>query len=395
MTTIRLFRNANAGDSGGTTLADLDKVQPGTGDKTLADLDAAQQQQQSAQKPQQTDEEKAAARLAELKAKPAEQLTAEEKAELGKLEPPADDKDDADDEGNKDDAPEGSFWDDVDKLRGAPLKIDWSQYKDDEGQPIDPESPQGALIREQYLVKQTLDAWEKELKDTDPRGYAYLLHRQSGGSDEEFFAKKTPNLPAYESFKDSIDLQRALYRQYLVDKGVDEEIVTAQVEKAIKDGKLFDKADAIYKEVQKTHEDELKAIEEANKRAEQEYTTSVHKLTTNLTTRIKENKGLNLVIPETDKSPFTDFLKSLVRYNGEEKKFSVVLELGDDTDRIVEAAYLLYKKGDLSSLIKKEAKKETVHRLKRAVEKSKSTTKTGSAGDDNPGGAKVVTLGNI
>jgi hypothetical protein len=389
MYTPRFFRDINS-DSGGDklppSLADFDKPPVPTPTPAPKPAEAA------AGEPAKTPEEIAEARLTELKAKPADQLTAEEKTELEKLDPPADD-DAADKDDDADEDP-AAFWQEVDKLSGIPVKIDWSKYKDDNGDPILPDSPQGAFIRDQELRQQTVDAFEAELKATDPRGYAYLLHRQSGGSDDEFFAKKTPNLPAYEVFKTSTDLQKTLYKQSLLDKGLDEEIVTAQVDKAIRDGKIFEKSDAIYKEVQTTHENELLAIEAANQKAQKEYSDSANKLSAALTTQIRENKGLNLVIPEADKTPFTQFVIDTIQYRSEDKKFLVALDLGEEKDRVLEAMYLLYKKGDLSSLIKKEVQKDKVRRLGKAVEKSKSN-KTAGADDLDKGKAKIVPFGQI
>lgn len=351
MTVTGLFRTPNP------SLADITSggggIESGDGEKKPADLAAAAQQQATppAETPATTEKPLIDAAATEITE---QEETATEQAE--------------------ETTEEGSFWDDVDKLRGTPLKVDWSQHTDADGKPIDPVTPQGALIREKVLVEEALQGWEDHLKKADPRGYAYLLHRQAGGTDEEFYSKSTPNLPEYEVFKDSIDLQISLYKKDLLGKGVDEDVVAATIDKVVKDGKIFDKADKIYKDTQRVQEKELKDIQDAQTAAQQEYTNNVNKLNTQLTTKITEGKGLRIIVPEADKMSFQQYVAERVQYHPTEKKFAVMLELGgEDTDRILEAAYLLYKQGDLNKMIKNEANSQNVKKLKRVVEKSKST----------------------
>lgn len=390
-----LFREAGADGAGGDpplppSLADIDSPSP----ETLA---AAQEKQRLA-------DEAAAAATAAQEALEKEALNDDGSLKEGyskdadgkitKNEPAAADTGNDDGAATDDDVPEGSFWDDVDKLRGEPVPVNWDEYKDAEGNPVDPESAEGALIREKIVEQRAIDAYDAYLKATDPRGYAYMLHRQAGGSDEDFLAVKATNLPEYEVFKESIDSQSALYKNALVEKGLDPDLAQAQVDKAIKDGKLFERADAEYKAQQALNERQLADIEARNNAEMKAYTDSVNKVNTMLTSAINENKGLKFIIPDTDKAAFSDFVKKGLRYDPETKGFMLVQDIKDDNARLLESMFLLYKQGNLKDLVVREAKKENVRKLQRTVAKSKNDQIEGKQ-DNLDGKDKFVPLGSV
>lgn len=282
---------------------------------------------------------------------------------------------------------EGDFWADVDKLHGQEFKIEYPEG-------VDPVSPEGAYHREKAIMDIAVANFEQYLKKSDPRAYAYMLHRQEGGNDEEFFSNKTISLPEYETFKESAELQANVYKSSLINSGLDPETAQIVVDKAIKDGKLFDKADATYKKTEEDHAKELKRIEDANREAEQRYQSSVNKLNQSLTVVINEGKGLGIIIPDTEKAPFSQFVKSRVEYDAEKGKFLFVLPISDeDLPKQLESLYLLNKKGNLKELIVREAQSQNVKRLKRTIDKSRQSQNSG--GGDGGGGNKIVALGDL
>jgi hypothetical protein len=285
------------------------------------------------------------------------------------------------------DEDEGDFWEDVNKLHGVDYAVEYPEG-------VDPVSPEGAYHREKVIMKQAIDNFENYLKESDPRSYAYMLHRQAGGSDEDFFSQKTFSLPEYTTFKDNADVQVSVYKSSLIGKGIDAESAQVLVDKAIKDGKLFDYANAAYNDVKASHEKELKLIEEANQKEQQVYQTSVNKLNQSLTVAIQEGKGMNIMIPDTDKQNFLQFVRETVEYDSKSKKFLLVQPVEDsDLNRQLEALYLLYKKGDLKSLIQREAQTQNVKKLKRVIQKSGNGHNSG--GGEPPAPTKKLALGDI
>lgn len=290
-----------------------------------------------------------------------------------------------DNDGNEDPA---AFWADVDKLRGEPIEV---TYPDG----VDPLSPEGVYHREKVVEQKAIEKFEDYLKKSDPRAYAYMLHRQAGGDDEIFFSNKTFSLPEYDTFKDSVDLQARLYKSSLLNKGLDEDTAQMAVDKAIKDGALFTKADAEYKSAVKSQEQELAEIESQRQLAEQNYTKNVNQFSQTLSTAITEGKGMKFIIPDTDKANFLSFVKEHVEYDGSQGKFLLVQRVENETlTQQLESLYFLYKKGDLNGLIKNQAQTQTVKRLKRAVDASKGKTTPG-ADDSKKGTGGFVPLGSL
>lgn len=279
------------------------------------------------------------------------------------------------------------FWETVDKLRGKPLPIEYPAG-------VDPMSPEGLVIRDKAVGLEAVEDFEAYLEKRDPRSYAYMLHRQEGGTDEEFFAKKTFSLPEYTEFQSNADIQTKVYTAALTAKGLDADMAKLVVDKAIKDGKLLEYADIEYKLAEKSQLDSLAAIEQKTKESEAEFSKSVAAINQKVTTAIKENKGVNIIIPETEKAAFTSFLNEQIEYDKNEKKFLFVMNVGDeDFGRQVEALYLLFKKGDLKSLVARQAATQATARLRRDVESTRKADAKPEAPQTKP--KAYIPLGDL
>ena len=294
-------------------------------------------------------------------------------------------------DGTQDDPPgDANFWESVDKLRGTPLEV---KFPDDPD--FDPLSPEAALMREKAAADEAIVRFETHLQKTDPRGYAYLLHRQAGGSDDDFFKEKTFSLPEYESFKDDADVQVRVYKSALVSKGLAEEQAQMLVDKAVKDGKIFELADAEYKRAESDHARVLDEINQKQTQANARYTKAVNEINATLQTTVEKGDGMKWIIPDTEKPAFLSYLRDMVEYDKTTEKFLIVQTVSkEDLARQVEAAYLLYKKGDLSSIIQRKASSLTARRLGDKIDKSKAGTKTGQELPDD-GKVKSVPLGSL
>lgn len=367
------------------TLSDLDpsnpdsNVQPitpitsGNGDPTPEDLAA---QQLAAQKA--ADD----ARIAALEAK--QDLTPEETEELNKLKgntPTGDPNDDDDETDEPSEVDPVQFWKEVDKLHGEDLNIEWDKHVDAEGNPIDPLSPEGVLIRDKAIAQRAIDSFERHLEKTDPRAYAYMLHRQSGGTDDDFFSSKTIALPDYTEFSNSVDLQQKVYREDLISKGVSEKQANLLVDQAVKDKEIFELADKAYKSREKEQADKLAAIQRQIEADEKAYQEGVKALTTMLSNEINSGTTMKVVVPEAKKAEFYQYVSSRIQESG--GKFLVVQEIEKNSlPRLLEGLYLQFVNGDLTGLIKRAAQTQNVASLRDRLNKDKkkpssSTPKTG------------------
>lgn len=353
-------------------------IKEGTGEPTPQDLLQQQQQQQQSSTPPKKEEDDvaAAARIEALKAKAPETLTDEEKEELKKLE------------GTEEETPsDTTIWEDVDALRGEKIEINWESHKDKDGNPIDPDTPEGIFIREKYIEQRAVQKFEENLSKTDPRGYAYFLHRQAGGTDEEFFSKKTITLPEYDTFKESVDLQQKVYAEDLRLKNVPEKQIKLLIDQALKDKELLELADAAYKSRQAEQQKEIDAIAAKLKADNEEYDRKVAGLSKRLSDEITTNTSMNFLIPEAKKAQFSDFVRNRIQYL--DGKFFAVQELDDkEFGRVLEGLYLQMVNGDISGLIKRAAQTQNVKKLQKKVQQSAQGA--GNSGETNQGPKKVA-----
>ena len=255
------------------------------------------------------------------------------------------------------------FYDQVEKLTGEHFQIDFGN--------TDPLSPEGVALREKAIIEDTAHKFEEYLKTSDPRSYAYFLHREAGGSDEDFFSQKEFVLPVKDDLMHSTDMQIAMVKQDLKDKGIPDDIIDSTVDKYIKENKITEYASNIYDTRKHNQEYQLQYIEEQNKAQQEAFNKTVNSLYGAINKELAANT-LRFNVPEVQKTKFLNYVKDNLRYdNG---KFYVVSELGDNLKDILESQYFQFVKGDISSLVKKEANKQTVQRLRNTVNKANTST---------------------
>lgn len=267
-----------------------------------------------------------------------------------------------------------AFMERVNKLHGfGDLKIEYPEN-------VDPGSEEGVHFREKVLMDKAANDFDEYLKAKDPRGYAYLLHRDIGGDDESFFAKPTVTLPTYEVFKEDVDLQKKLVVNDLRSKGVDEDLITAVVDKAIKDKKLFDKADIIYKA---TDASEKKALADAEKAVADRQTSekkAVESVLNLISDIVTNNKTEKLQIPDTKKTAFNEYLKKNLMFDGENFFFVEPLSK-DNLTKTIEHKYFAFVGGNLKDLVERKAQTVVTNRFRIGAKKSEIVVRTNQQAD--------------
>lgn len=267
------------------------------------------------------------------------------------------------------DTPE-AFYEAVAAITGEEISVDYGE--------VDPLTPAGVAIRDAAIRADEVEKWENHLKATDPRSYSYILHRQSGGTDESFFAQRGPVLPELAELRESVELASDVYKQSLVAKGVPEDVADTAVEKAIKDNKLIEKAEAAYTAIRADQENQLKQIEEANKQEHAAFVQRCASVTAALDNVVDAGE-LNFVIPETKKLAFKEFVSNSLRH--EDGKFYAVSELdGKNTKEVMNALYFQFIKGDLNGLVTRKAETKAVQRLKLATKSATGGLPSGKEG---------------
>jgi hypothetical protein len=290
-----------------------------------------------------------------------------------------------DGEGAEGDGDGEEYYSVVDKITGRQYEIKYPEG-------IDPVTPEGTAFREDYIREATYQEFEQHLKESVPRGFAYMLHLQNGGTDEEFFNDPAKGfvLPSLDTMTSSVDVQKSVFTQDLVNKGIDKETVDAIVEKAIKDNKLLEKATASYNFI--TNSQKLYLEEQQRQMNDNHARTTA--AVQDITARFNQaTESMSFIIPDNKKAEFNKFIVDNLQMT-DEGKFMLVQEVDPkDLKGITESLFFQFAKGDLNQYVQKKVKTEATQRLRLNVEKTKTST-TRDAGVDNTAGKKL-TLGEL
>ena len=227
------------------------------------------------------------------------------------------------------------------------------------------------LKRERAIEQRAYRAFEDNLKARDPRGVAYVMHRAAGGTDEEFFTRKSSVLPDIDTFRESLSLKKQVYREDLTSKGLSDAHAEILIKNAEDNGTLDAEAEAAYTRRLDTDKLEMERLQTQAMNEQKVYMQKVKDTDTALNNAVNST-ALGLVIPDKEKSSFLAYIKEHVQSDGE--KFFVAQEIHRDSiERLTEALYLQFKKGDLSSIIQRKANSLNVKRNQLILGKSKQT----------------------
>lgn len=240
------------------------------------------------------------------------------------------------------------FFEQIDALRGDDL----SKQIDYKG--VDPMSPEGFIVRDQYIEQQAKLDLEGQIKANDPRAYAYLLHRQNGGSDEDFFQVKSFVLPELDKIKESVDLQRNVLQEALRAKGIPEKQVAVLLKAAVDAGELAADAEAAYKEIK---DRDLKIADDAGKihasRIKQQQ-ADIASLDTVVNQLITDGKELRFQIPQADQVRFAQAFKENIHY--ENGQFFLIKPISKESlPKVMETELFSFLGSDLTKMIQKAA----------------------------------------
>jgi len=240
-----------------------------------------------------------------------------------------------------------AFYEEVNKRHGfTDLKVEYGN--------VDPGSIDGLYMREKAIIERSQLELDAYLKKSDPRAYAYIVHRNNGGNDEEFFAKPTISLPEFETFKANTELQKQVLTRDLKNQGMDPEYIPFVIEKAEKDGKLLEKAEKSYKAINDGQDKELKAAEAAAQARELAEQRVVKGMVDTIADVITNNKTEQFQIPDTKKAAFNEYLKQHLMFDGENFYITKPVK-SDSLSKLIEHEYFAFVNGNLSELVKRRA----------------------------------------
>lgn len=242
---------------------------------------------------------------------------------------------------------------------------------------VDPATPQGLHHAIQQVVDHELDLFEEAMMKGDARAYAYMLHRNNGGSDEDFFKDKTEVLPEWETLKNSVDLQQAFYKRSLIRRGNLPEHADLIIKDAIDKNKLAVLVEADYNDTKKKEEQQLQQLLKISQANQEKEERQLQKMGSTLQEIVIQNKGLNITIPDAKRGEFLQFVNSMMMYNRDTGQWFVQKEFTpENMGALIEALYYLKVGGNMDEIISRKADQKNVARLKMKMGKEKQKTAT-------------------
>lgn len=353
-----------------------DEIKGGAGDEivSLADLDQEDPGQTTDNTGDESTEETTET----------EETSTEESTKDGE-EKEEEEKEETEETEEEESADPSEFWTAVDQLHG------FEDFKVEYPDGINPLSPEGAHIREKALMEHAINNFDAHLKQKDPRGYEYLLHRQNGGDDESFFARQSVVLPDAEAFKNSVDLQKDILTRDLINKGNSPEDAKFIVEKAIADQKLFERATNAYKTIEKAEADALARAEKAAADRVANEQKALQTMDSVITDVIMNSKTDKIVIPDAKRAEFAQFVKDHMYYDGE--KFFIMKPIDQESAaQQIQGEYFSFVKGNLKDLVERSAKTQNTKKLMLGVQQSKKSAKSSTDTNNNGG---FIPLGSL
>ena len=280
--------------------------------------------------------------------------------------PPADGDDDED------------VWAEVNKIRGREIKFELPAG-------VDPATPEAIIHFEKAIRNEERAKYDEQLASEDPRAYAYRLHRQNKGSDEDFFKTQSSVLPTEEEFNNSLDLQKDIYRRSLIAKGLDDASANTLVDVAVTDKSLGAKAKSAYDSIKQGEDEAVKAL-----RKQQDDITAaniaVSKQVLTESDKFLNENSLSIRIPEEEKDAFKSFFKDNIVVDDGKVYFGMEIDGKNlQLKQALEQLYLLYKKGDIAAVAKN---------LQQANHVKKLRFKARQAGPTPPAGTPPATAGS-
>lgn len=277
-----------------------------------------------------------------------------------------------------------SFYEAVHAITGRPIEVDYGT--------VDPISPEGVALRERFVRDAAIEEWDKNLRENNPRAYAYFLHTESGKPDEEFFEQKSFSVPDTGKLETSTDLQSDLVKRALVAKGVPEEAAQLTVESYIKANTLKEKALAIHKEYQDADIEQLRRLEDAQNKQRQEFDVQVKSVLDMVDNSIAGG-NLRFVVPEAKQPEFATFVKERIQYNQDGNFYFTQVITPKDIKGQLESLFVQFNGGSLKDIVEKQATKLVAQRLRSTVQKDKATQTSGS--EQTQSDNKYIPLGDI
>jgi hypothetical protein len=307
---------------------------------------------------------------------PAEETEEEEEEEPkgGEEEEPVDDSEEAQ-----------KFFEEVEKITGQETEVDYGD--------VNPLSPQGVAIREKAIRESALDGFLEDMEVKYPMVFKALTHASNGGNVADLFTTATGrDYSTVQIGEKDEPLAKEILKEYFKSKGIKSD---ARISRLIQDAEESDEgiiteAKSVLQELQEEQEvkrnkvlEDQKVLKEADQKRDKLLVSAIDEV-------LETGKLGTFKIPSRQEAAdFKKFVVQNVRKTPEGKyELAMPLDSGN-MEKVLQAHYFQYKKGDLEKLIQIKASTVGAQKLKLKLESEKAKQRTAGTGANTGTGGKL------
>lgn len=320
----------------------------------------------------------------EEKEKPKKKKTAPKSEEEEQEE--EQEKEESQEEESEDDTEKAQqFFEEVEKITGQEIDVDYGD--------VNPLTPQGVAIREKAIREAVLDGFLEDMEVKYPMIFKALTHANNGGNVADLFTTATGRDYSTVQIGDKDEpLAKEILKEYFKSKGIKSDV---RISRLIQDAEESDEgviAEARsvlteLKEEQETKRNEILEKQKVVKEGEQKR----DKLLVSAIDEVLETGKLG-TFKLTGRQEAADFKKFVIQSvrKTPDGKYELAMPLDSgNMEKVLQAHYFQFKKGDLEKLIQIKATTVNTQRLKLKLEAEKAKQKSSGSGASGAAGGKL------
>lgn len=310
--------------------------------------------------------------------KPKKKVKVVKKVEEPEEEEEEEEEDEPSDKGSEDDEDPKTakkFFEEVEKITGQEVDVDYGT--------VSPLSPQGVALREKAVREAVLDSFLEDLEVKYPMVFKALTHANNGGNVADLFTTATgrdySNVVIGE--KDT-DLAKEILKEYFKSKGIKSD---NRINRLIQDAEESDEgviveANSVLEELKDEQAEKRNKLLEDQKIAK-ENEQKKDRLLVSAIDEVLETGKLG-TFKLTGRQEATDFKKFVIQNvrKTPEGKYELAMPLeSSNMEKVLQAHYFQFKKGDLSQLIQIKSNTESAKKLKLRLQAEQGKVKKGGS----------------
>tara|TARA_Y100000816_G_scaffold281787_1_gene256699 strand:+ start:4607 stop:5758 length:1152 start_codon:yes stop_codon:yes gene_type:complete len=227
------------------------------------------------------------------------------------------------------------------------------------------------------VSEEVAEAQIQDLFEEYPEVQRHLEFVLAGGDPEQFYAVNNPqsDYSNIELSERDVTLQRAMLGEYFTAMGHPEDFILEMLNDYEDSGKLYDKALIAQKELSAVQAEQREQMYEEQLVAQEEAEIEQNEFWDNVAGIIEGgNEFAGIVIPDTDKANFFDYISAPVDEEGNTQRDLDYSEANVDIKLAID--YLMYSGFNLADIIDTKARTKSVESLRGRIQANEDRVKS-------------------